>query len=277
MSVTPDLRVLDGVASWCGGLHGAMPLSEALRALAVGLGASAAALTRHHHRTEAAPRTVALFSGELVRPLPRPYCADVLGYHFGQAVCGSLWLLSEMQDDPGWASSHELVTWCRAGSAREIAVIPIASSRQSVDYIELHFAAELTRAEQAELEALVPTIERSWKGRRPGLVAQTITDSRALPVHRMGEGGRTRWQEAILGMSNPAALSRAEFRVCHMLSRGLSVRAVSEELGLTETTVRSHLRAIYAKTETTSLPELIYLIMSVKEDSVAQTFATHRA
>ena len=33
-----DLRVLDGIASWRGGLHGSMGLPEALKSLAVGLG-----------------------------------------------------------------------------------------------------------------------------------------------------------------------------------------------------------------------------------------------
>ena len=84
-------------------------------------------------------------------------------------------------------------------------------------------------------------------------------------------------EEAILGVSNPANLSRAEFRVCLLLSRGLSVKAVSEDLNLSENTIRSHLRAIYAKTETASLPELIYLIMSVTDDEDAEVFAAKRA
>ncbi len=78
-------------------------------------------------------------------------------------------------------------------------------------------------------------------------------------------------------MSNPAGLSRAEFRVCLLLSRGLSVKAVSEELGLSDNTVRSHLRTIYSKTETASLPELIYLIMSVTDDEGSISVTAYRA
>ena len=35
----PDLRVLDGIASWCGGLHGSMQLGDALKSLGIDLNA----------------------------------------------------------------------------------------------------------------------------------------------------------------------------------------------------------------------------------------------
>ena len=214
----PDLRVLDGVASWCGGLHGSMSLKNALDALAGGLDAQAAVISRHHHRTEDRPRVVAASSTGRTPPPARAYCGDILGYQFGRARAGTVWFISDML--------------------------------------------------QHDIEALVPTIERSWRGRKPGLVTQVIADDRVPVARRVTD--RANWDVPILGMSNPASLSRAEFRVCLMLSRGLSAKAVSEELGLSENTVRSHLRAIYAKTETSSLPELIYRILSSgTEDAVA--------
>ena len=273
----PDLRVLDGIASWCGGLHGAMPLGEALRALAVGLGATSAAITRHHHRTEDRPRLVALYSGTGPMPTTRAYCDDVLGCHFGHALPGTVWFLSDMVDDPAWTPSHALEPWLKADRMRDIVVIPMSSTRQNVDYIEFHFPSVLTRSVQQDIEALVPTIERSWMGRRPGLVAAATLDERAIPAYVSNENERPRWDSPILGMSNPAGLSRAEFRVCLLVSRGLSIKAVSEELGLSDNTVRSHLRAIYAKTETASLSELIYLILSVTEEDDTETITAFRA
>lgn len=271
----PDLRVLDGVASWCGGLHGAMPLGDALGALASGLGAAGAAIARHHHKSEERPRLVALSPGKI--QLPRAYCHEVMGHHFGRARAGSVWFLSDMLDDPAWGLSRGLDTWLQADSVREIVVIPMAVTRQSVDYLELHFAAPLTRKEQQEIEALVPMIERSWTGRKPGLVARATLEGRAIPAYVSNENERPRWDSPILGMTNPAGLSRAEFRVCLLLSRGLSVKGVSDELGLSDNTVRSHLRAIYSKTETSSLPELIYLILSVTEDERAPAVTARRA
>ncbi len=174
-----------------------------------------------------------------------------------------------MLDDAAWYPTEALNAWI-AGHAQDIAVIPMSVTRQSVDYIEFHFAQGLARAAQHEIEALVPTIERSWRGRKPGLVTQVIADDRVPVARRLSD--RANWDVPILGMSNPAGLSRAEFRVCLMLSRGLSVKTVSEELSLSENTVRSHLRAIYAKTETSSLPELIYRILSSgTEDAAYQT------
>ena len=275
--IAPDLRVLDGIAAWCGGLHGAMSLAHALERLADGISAKAAAISRHHHRTEDTPRTVAIFSGAFQLPLSKPQCQHVLGYQFGRARAGTAWFLGEMLDDPSWVPSYELDGWLSAGEVREIAVLPMTSTPQHTDYIEFHFDQPFSRKAQHEFEALVPTIERSWIGRKPGLVAQATADGRALLARRPEAEGPTVWTSSILGMDNPAGLSRAEFRVCLLLSRGLSVKSVSEDLNLSENTIRSHLRAIYAKTETASLPELIYLIMSVTDEKAPELVAAMRA
>lgn len=275
--IAPDLRVLDGVAAWCGGLHGSMSLAQALERLADGIGAKAAAIARHHHRSEHVPRPVAVVSGAFQLPLVRPQCQHVLGYQFGRARAGTAWFLGEMLDDPAWVPSYELDDWLSAGDVREIAVLPMASTPQHTDYIEFHFDQPFTRAAQHEFEALVPTIVRSWIGRKPGLVARATADGRALLARRPEAEGPKVWTSSILGMDNPAGLSRAEFRVCLLLSRGLSVKAVSEDLNLSENTIRSHLRAIYSKTETASLPELIYLIMSVTDDEAADASTAKRA
>lgn len=275
--IAPDLRVLDGIAAWCGGLHGSMSLARALESLSHGVGAKAAAISRHFHRTEEAPRTVAIYAGSFEVPLTKPYCHHVLGYQFGRARSGTVWFLEEMLDDPAWAPSYDLDEWLSAGEPREIAVIPLASTTQHMDYIEFHFDQPFSRSGQHAFEALVPTIERSWKGRKPGLVAQATADGRALLARRPEAPGPTNWTTSILGMDNPAGLSRAEFRVCLLLSRGLSVKAVSQDLNLSENTVRSHLRTIYGKTETSSLPELIYLIMSVTEDATSTVHTAKRA
>ena len=61
----------------------------------------------------------------------------------------------------------------------------------------------------------------------------------------------------ILDPENPQRLSRSEFRVCLMLSTGLQVDGISQKLGLTRPTVRTHLRAILAKTGLTSVADLV--------------------
>ncbi len=245
----PDLRVLDGVAAWCGGLHGSMPLQQALTALATGLDASAAAIARHYHRSEDRPRAVALFdaeTGNIEAPvlLRRALCQDVLGYLFQRARASTIWFESDLSDDPAWTGTQTLTNWKAIRDLREVVVIALAASHQQNDYIEFHFDRDLTRAERLELETLVPTIVRSWAGRQPGLVTQATVDDRIAKARSAAKSRKLQWDAPILGMSNPAQLSRAEFRVCVLLSHGLSVKGVSDELGLTENTVRSHLRAI---------------------------------
>ena len=62
--------------------------------------------------------------------------------------------------------------------------------------------------------------------------------------------------------------------MCILLARGLSVKGVTEELGLTESTVRSHLRSIYSKTEVSGLPELLYRILSSSGDDTSGVRST---
>lgn len=274
----PDLRILDGIASWCGGLHGSMSLSEALRALAKGFSADAAAITRHH-RSEADGRAVAIFDvrdGEAdCATLKRALCRDVLGSHYGKARVATAWFMSDHVDEPDWTVSQTLGNWRIARGMAEIIVIPLAASHLQQDYIEFHFAAPLSRSERHEFEALVPTIVRSWGGRKTGLVTQARMDERIVRAREMAAHGKMKWDAPILGMSNPAKLSRAEFRVCLLLSRGLSVKGVTDELGLSEATIRTHLRSIYSKTETSGLPELLYRILSSGSEAAEAAFGTN--
>ncbi len=263
--LAPQLRVLDGIASWCGGLHGAMALTEALDALASGFGAETAALSRHL-KTESQPRTVAVsdqmqIDADLPR-LGRSLARDVLGYFYGQARASTVWFLSDHLEDDKWSSGDTLTNWRLARDIQEIVVLVLAGNQQQYDYIEFHYARPLERSEKLEFETLLPTIVRSWAGRKTGLVTQARMDGRLVKARAKAAADRLPWDAPILDMSNPARLSRAEFRVCLLLSRGLSVKGVTDELGLTEATVRTHLRSIYAKTDASSLAELLYRILS---------------
>ena len=272
--LAPQLRVLDGIAGWCGGLHGAMPLPEALGTLARGLGAECAALSRHL-LNEDRPRTVAIHDrcqgDPYVPTLGRAFAQDVMGYFYDQARASTVWFLSDHLDDPNWSETETLANWRLSRDHGEIAVFALSGNQRQKDYIEFHFADALKRGEKLELEALVPTIVRSWSGRKPGLVTQSRMDGRLISARDRVEQTRQKWNSPILGMANPAGLSRAEFRVCLLLSRGLSVKGVTDELGLSEATVRTHLRALYSKTETSSLAELLYRVLSSEAETTEIT------
>ena len=279
--LAPQLQVLDGIASWCGGLHGSMPLTEALEALATGFGAECAALSRQL-KTEERPRTVAISDSRLkgaeLPRLGRGLARDVMGYFYPQARASTVWFLSDHLDDANWQASDTLTNWRLSREIEEVVVLVLASNQQQSDYIEFHFPRPLERSEKLEFETLLPTIVRSWAGRKTGLVTQARIDERLLRARAEVEAGKLTWDAPILGMSNPARLSRAEFRVCLLLSRGLSVKGVTDELGLTEATVRTHLRSIYSKTDTSSLAELLYRILSSGSEAVeAPTLVPRRA
>ena len=267
-----DLRVLDGIATWCGGLHGSMPLNEALQSLAVGLGAEAAAISRHN-RNEERPQTVAVYDlreGDIDLPsLKRALCRDVMGYLYPKARSSTVWFLSDLLDDPSWQDTQTLTNWRLSRDIEEIVALSLTGNQQQHDYIEFHVPNGLQRSERLEIEALVPTIVRSWAGRKTGLVTQARMDDRMISARAAAAAGKLKWDAPILGMANPAKLSRAEFRVCLLLSRGLSVKGVTDELGLSEATVRTHLRSIYSKTETSGIAELLYRILSSGTDAAA--------
>ena len=271
--VGPDLRVLDGIDSWCGGLHGSMPIGEALRFLALGFGAEAAVLSRHTRQMDR-PRAVAIFDSQNedaeAALLRRPMCKDVLGYFYDKARTSTVWFLTDHLDDGKWATTQTLQNWRVVRHIHEVVVVALAGDVRHSDYLEFHFTRELAYSERLELEALVPTLVRSWSGRKQGLVTQAQMDDRMVRAQVAAEANRLHADAPILDASNPARLSRAEFRVCLLLSRGLSVKGVIEELALTESTVRSHLRSIYSKTHVAGMQELMYRMLNTQGTPVSQ-------
>lgn len=264
-----DLKVLDGIANWCGAVHGSMPLSDALSTIAQSLDSEAAAVTRDA-RGEGRGRLVAAFDARAddrdVTSFQRGFADDVLGEFYNRVRAGTVWFLSDHKGVDAAEPSVGLSYWRLSRGIVEIAVVAMETAGVQNDYLELHFKSDLDRAAKAEIETLMPTLVRAWAGRKTGLVTRAQMDERMVRARENAKAERIKPSEPILGVSNPARLSRAEFRVCLLLSRGLSVKAVTDELGLSESTIRTHLRSIYSKTETSGLAELLYRILSTTSD-----------
>ncbi|MEC8795400.1 MAG: helix-turn-helix transcriptional regulator, partial [Pseudomonadota bacterium] len=92
--------------------------------------------------------------------------------------------------------------------------------------------------------------------RTPGVLTESMLNRARRPQPAIAA--------PILSYENPCRLSRAEYRVCLMLSRGLSKPQIQSELAITNSTMRTHLRNIYAKTGTTGQSDLIYALMSAE-------------
>lgn len=164
-------------------------------------------------------------------------------------------------------SNEPLAQWRLRRGVVEIAVVSLESTGIQHDYLEFHFTRPLSVSQKAELETIFPTLVRAWRGRKTGLVTQAQMDVRMIHARKLAADTKLSGDAPILGDSNPAKLSRSEFRLCLLLSRGLSVKGSADELGLTEATIRSHLRAIYSKTNCSGMSELLYRILSYRSET----------
>lgn len=181
----------------------------------------------------------------------------LLGHGLGQAQPGSIWYLSELAKE----IAHDETSGARLcptdHQTREIAVVVLEPRALTSDILELQFPRRLSTRETEALSSLSAVLSRGWRHRNP-------------LVYPTGQNGGF-WTDlesedppvgAILVPENPAKLSRSEYRVCELVSRGLSAKAICEKLRISESTVRSHLRSIYAKTGTTGQRELMFNLLA---------------
>jgi DNA-binding CsgD family transcriptional regulator len=262
-SVTAGL--VDGVANWCEALNGDVSLQAALVQLLRAVHADAGMIVRTH-RSDFRPVAVATHDTRAVtaeRPLKTSFADGLFGTVMQVPRTASLWLGSAQANEFDDGCNPALREWQASRGLKEFAVLVLASGPKVRDHIELHFSHRLSSEVVHVLSALLPTLVRTWAARQVGLVTRTVVNHR--PSNRLPPANSGTLP--ILSSLNPARLSRAEFRVCLLLARGLSVAGVSEELKLSDATVRTHLRNIYAKANANSLSELVFLLMSSRVPS----------
>lgn len=252
--------LIESVAGWSEALHGNAALDDAFACLVRGMGAEAGAIVRTHPGRPF-PQIVALHdekAGDGVsRPLRGSFAAALFGAYLESAMPATVWLASQHADESDTVADAGLLVWQSARRFREMAVLTLTSDPSFHDHIELHFRERLPESTVAMLNVILPSVARIWARRKVGLVTAKVAERSRSCEGRAPLTGRG----PILGAGNPADLSRAEFRVSVLLSRGLSVKGVSTELGLSEATVRSHLRSIYSKTGTRGLAQLVFLLL----------------
>ena len=116
------------------------------------------------------------------------------------------------------------------------------------------------------LATLAPALMKSWKARLPGTVEKLIARPR---VRRAGPVEQPQSLE-ILDVSNPAGLSRSEYRICTLIREGMLFKQIAEELDIRTSTMRSHLRSIYAKTGTSCHVERLHHLAGNAETAARQ-------
>lgn len=244
-----EISLVSAIALWCESLQGRAPVKDALAQLAVGLDAEAIALSRTS-RERAGEKSVFVHDGGDRTPeLDRSFADVVLGPYFRQPRPGTVWFksLTEMEADPRLESFHQ------RRRLNELAVIPLSVAEKSAMFLEIHFSSHRGSGQHALINMVAATLADTWSRRRPGLMTELLLSRRSVgpsaAVH-------------LLSTENPARLSRAEFRVCLLLSRGLSSKRVCAELDISESTLRTHLRSIYAKSDCCNHAELLFRLLS---------------
>ena len=248
---------MHAIVSWCEALNGTMSLPNALTELVSGLGAEAGVIVRTQMNDQRPVRIALcdLAREAQVRPLQRTFADAYFGPLIHRARAATVWQARAHADDS--TGDPSLGVWQAARRMKDFVVLILSSGPHTRDHVELHFRDFLSPDCEATIAVMLPDMVRVWASRRVGLITRTIIN------HRLGDQsafrGGTRVQ--FLDSDNPLRLSRSEFRVCLLLSRGLLVPAVASELSLSEATIRTHLRSIYAKTDCSSLAELVFRLI----------------
>lgn len=247
--VVHEAAFASAIEMWCDCLRDGGRLADGLEALADAFGAQWAAVTRIGRENQTARAVIWDPRADASRE--RSFADALLGAYAFSARAGSVWPSAMLSAGAG---REALARFHAERGFKEAVVVPIAVGPKAVDCLEFHFAEPLgTR--YAALTMLAEVIVRSWARRAPGRFLEEVI--------RTGRCERKWHGDAdILCTSNPAGLSRSEYRICLMLGRGLSGSSLARELDIRPTTLRTHLRNIYGKTGVGGQAELVFLLLS---------------
>ncbi len=246
---------------WTLALQERLPLATALERYLAARHVACALVARYHNAQQQA--RIAAIADRRTGPPPRSLAQLVLGSYTDSALPGSVWRLSDCNPAPDADGADWLRRWRLERGVHEIVVIALATDHASGDFLELHLTRALTSAETDGLHALAADLAHAWRMRRAGAITKLLRarSVRAEPAPMPDP----------LGADNPAGLTRSELRTCLLVKRGLRPRAISRELGVSESTVRTHLRSIYSKLELDGQIELAHVLNRTAPDPARGT------
>ncbi|WP_298359510.1 helix-turn-helix transcriptional regulator [uncultured Litoreibacter sp.] len=133
----------------------------------------------------------------------------------------------------------------------ETAVVMLHRGTAGYDILEVTFDGHPTETAIADLKATAAFLIRNW------IPSEKVQPTSDCPDASHGEAYQP---NGILGEMNPYKLSPSEMRVCSMIGQGMSPAEIAATLGLSVETIRTHLKGIFVKTETSSQRELMLMI-----------------
>ncbi len=242
-----------GIAvSWTEAVQGRGDLDEAICALMHLFTADAALLVRGDPKSGTFRRVLLTRreTNALYRSAVGEVLSDrVLGSYLSSAQAGSVWRLSESRSQDGMPGH----AGARDGVAEAITVV-IGRANGFIDCLELQFSAAPASRTESLVSYLAQVLTDTWSRRAMGVVQALILAA----VPKDLEAAPKPASPPIMDVSNPAGLSRSEFRICSLVGQGMAPKAIAQQLALRETTVRTHLSAIYSKTATAGIVDLVH-------------------
>ena len=248
---------------WTECLHGAGSLRDCLVDLSEMFGARVV----HLHRvcTETGrQRTIASLdreSREGARPLTRTVGPGILASARSRARPGTVWTLT---DDPtALEEDDRAARWLHDRHLREVAAIPLGLSGTEADVLELYLPSRLPPAMRRNLECVASGAAAAWERREKGRIARILTSAAAVS-ERLAQK-IVPDQISPLSPANPLNLTAAEMRICTLFRGGAATREITATLQISESTLRTHLRNIYAKTGACGQVELVRMLLGDPE------------
>lgn len=198
----------------------------------------------------------------------REFSRLLLEDHLTAARVASVWVLSEHDREITDRIGPNTARWMARSYIGDAVTIVLGRDDTATDMLEMQFTGRLTRARLDFIRVFATSLADSWSRRQQGLVPKLL---RYRQQH-LTLLSRNDADIDLLGPSNPAGLTRSEFRVCMLLKRGLRPVAVRKELDVSQSTLRTHLRNIYAKTETDGQLDLVFRLLKAQQKVDRETF-----
>ena len=254
------IDLIEGIADWAVSLQGRTPLRTGLGRLRDAFGAEAVVLSRVGQGGSARALAADVLSDKARGPrIEESFAKALLGRYVLRPRVGSLWFSDQLstEDCPKFRALQ------RDRGLSELVVLVLEVEPKAVTFLEMHFRHRLCPEGRGALNALATTLLNMWGQRATGSFSDALLTG---PAPSAAEANPDEVQ--ILSTGNPAHLSRAEFRVCTLLSTGLSASRTRQELNISDSTLRSHLRQIYLKTDCANMAELLYKLLANRPAAV---------
>ncbi len=255
----PVSAVLNFMVRWTECLHGDGSLRETLTAFS-DLSLAEMVLLHRVNAVTGAQRTIAMVDRNAThgaRPLTRAHGLALVGQTLSRAKPGTVWALQDLDRDAAAQLDPRAVDWMKGRGLHAAMLIPLSSNGDQTDVLEFYLTAPLDRARQAGIEALACALAEAW-GRRPeGRIARILRSAPAIQTHL----GAARAAVHPMSANNPLHLTAAELRICGLIQQGVGLSGVNKVLGIADSTLRTHLRSIFAKAGVTGQVGLLRMLL----------------